>query len=179
MLKSQGRTSLAYLEPRKPWGWSWWKTETGSERKAGALWTLVKNLDTLRAFLAGERHNLTYRISGARAEAGRSVGRLLTWYSPQVEVAQAQSSSRRGYERKWLLVCFLRCAYPTGQESKHWPTAARRKGPRHLSIQERFKTSWWSVLPMQGAHIQSLIKELRSHMLQSIAKINKCILKNK
>ena len=73
----------------------------------------------LRAFLAGERHNLTYRISGARAEAGRSVGRLLTWYSPQVEVAQAQSSSRGGYERKWLLVCFLRCAYPTGQESKH------------------------------------------------------------
>ena len=113
MPKSQGRTSLAYLEPRKPWGWSWWKTERGSERKAGALWTLVKNLDTLRAFPAGERHNLTYRLSGARAEAGKSVGRLLTWYSPQVEVAQAQSSSRSGYEKKWLLVCFLLCVFPT------------------------------------------------------------------
>lgn len=118
MPKSQGRASLAYLELRKPWGWSWWKTERGSEREAGALWTSVKNLDTLRAFPAGERQNLTYRLSGARTEAGRSVGRLLTWYSSQVVVAQTQSSSRGRYERKWLLVCFPLCAYPTGQESK-------------------------------------------------------------
>lgn len=50
----------------------------------------------LRAFLAGERHNLTYRISGARAEAGRSVGRLLTWYSPQVEVARHRAAAEGG-----------------------------------------------------------------------------------
>ena len=166
MPKSQGRTSLAYLEPRKPWGWSWWETERGSEREAGALWTLVKNLESLQAFPAGERHKLTHRISGARAEAWSSVGRLLTW-DTQLVVAQTQRSSGERCERKRLLVCFLLCAYPAGQESKQRPAAARRKGPRHLCIPERFKTSWWSALPRQGAHIQSLIKELRSHMLQS------------
>ena len=165
MPKSQGRTSLAYLEPRKPWGWSWWETERGSEREASALWTLVKYLETLRAFPAGERHNLTYRISGARAEARSSVGRLLTWATQLVVADTAQSGER--YERKRLLVCFLLCAYPAGQESKQRPAAAGRKGPWHLSIPERFKTSWWSALPRQGAHIQSLIKELRSHMLWS------------
>ena len=95
MPKSQGRTSLAYLEPRKPWGWSWWETERGSEREASALWTLVKYLETLRAFPAGERHNLTYRISGARAEARSSVGRLLTW-ATQLVVAQTQRRAERG-----------------------------------------------------------------------------------